>query len=57
MILSIITVPELLYQVQRMSAEIFRYLEANLVLALFFWGLVRRSRVSATDWKRASRNI
>lgn len=39
-ILSIITVPELLYQVQRMSAETFRYLEANFVLALFFWGLV-----------------
>lgn len=39
-ILSIITVPELMYQVQRMSTETFRYLEANLVLALFFWGLV-----------------
>jgi polar amino acid transport system permease protein len=39
-ILSVITVPELLYQVQRMSTETFRYLEANLVLALFFWALV-----------------
>ncbi|SNT68880.1 amino acid ABC transporter permease [Paracoccus seriniphilus] len=39
-ILSIITVPELMYQVSRMSTETFRYLEANLVLALFFWGLV-----------------
>jgi polar amino acid transport system permease protein len=39
-ILSIITVPELMYQVQRMSTETFRYLEANLVLALFFWALV-----------------
>lgn len=39
-ILSIITVPELMYRVQRMSAETFRYVEANLVLALFFWGLV-----------------
>lgn len=39
-ILSIITVPELMYQVQRMSTETFRYLEANFVLALFFWGLV-----------------
>ena len=39
-ILSIITVPELTYQVQRMSTETFRYLEANFVLALFFWGLV-----------------
>ncbi|WP_322865030.1 amino acid ABC transporter permease [Aquicoccus sp. G2-2] len=39
-ILSIITVPELMYQVQYMSAETYRFLEANLVLALFFWGLV-----------------
>ncbi len=39
-ILSIITVPELMYQVSRMSTETFRYLEANLVLALFFWVLV-----------------
>lgn len=39
-ILSIITVPELMYQVQRMSTETYRYLEANLVLALFFWLLV-----------------
>lgn len=39
-ILSIITVPELMYQVSRMSAETFRYVEANLVLALFFWALV-----------------
>ena len=39
-ILSIITVPELMYQVSRMSTETFRYLEANFVLALFFWGLV-----------------
>ena len=39
-ILSIITVPELMYQVQRMSTETFRYMEANLALALFFWALV-----------------
>lgn len=39
-ILSIITVPELMYQVQRMSTETFRYVEANLILALFFWILV-----------------
>ena len=39
-ILSMITVPELMYQVGRMSAETFRYLETNLVLALFFWLLV-----------------
>lgn len=39
-ILSIITVPELMYEVSRMSSETFRFVEANLVLALFFWGLV-----------------
>ncbi|MGV8989457.1 MAG: amino acid ABC transporter permease [Cypionkella sp.] len=39
-ILSIVTVPELMYQVQRMSAETFRYVEANLALALLFWLLV-----------------
>ncbi|WP_415183003.1 amino acid ABC transporter permease [Phaeovulum sp.] len=36
-ILSIITVPELMYQTQYMSTMTFRYLEANLALALFFW--------------------
>ncbi|MEW9526846.1 amino acid ABC transporter permease [Agrobacterium radiobacter] len=36
-ILSVVTVPELLYQVQTMSAETFAFVEANLVLALFFW--------------------
>lgn len=39
-ILSIITVPELMYEVSRMSSETFRFVEANLVLALFFWALV-----------------
>ena len=36
-ILSVVTVPELLYQVQTMSAETFAFVEANLALALFFW--------------------
>lgn len=39
-ILSVITVPELLYQTQRMSTETFRFIEANFALALFFWGFV-----------------
>ena len=39
-ILSIITVPELMYQTQYMSTMTFRYLEANLALALFFWFFV-----------------
>lgn len=36
-ILSVVTVPELLYQVQTMSAETFAFAEANIALALFFW--------------------
>ncbi|MBP0578488.1 amino acid ABC transporter permease [Labrys sp. LIt4] len=39
-VLSTITVPELRYQVDRMITETFRYFEATLALALFFWGLV-----------------
>ncbi|MEK1890538.1 MAG: amino acid ABC transporter permease [Phyllobacterium sp.] len=57
-ILSIITVPELLYQVQRMSAETFRYVEANLVLALFFWGLVETiSRVGLRLEARITKHL
>jgi polar amino acid transport system permease protein len=57
-ILSIITVPELMYQVQRMSAETFRYLEANLVLALFFWALVEAiSRVGRRIETRITRHL
>lgn len=36
-ILSVVTVPELLYQVQTMSAETFALVEATFALALFFW--------------------
>lgn len=39
-ILSIVTVPELLYQVQTMSAETFAFFEATFVLAMFYWALV-----------------
>ncbi|HEY0276431.1 MAG TPA: amino acid ABC transporter permease [Paenirhodobacter sp.] len=39
-VLSIVTVPELMYQVGRMGAETFRFVETNLALALFFWALV-----------------
>lgn len=39
-ILSIITVPELLYQTTYMATKTFRYVEGNLMLALFFWFLV-----------------
>lgn len=57
-ILSIITVPELMYQVSRMSTETFRYLEANLVLALFFWGLVETiSRLGRRLETRITRHL
>ena len=57
-ILSVITVPELMYQVQRMSTETFRYVEANLVLALFFWGLVELiSRGGRLLEARATRHL
>ncbi|RJE79177.1 amino acid ABC transporter permease [Paracoccus sp. JM45] len=57
-ILSIITVPELMYQVQRMSTETFRYVEANLVLALFFWALVEAiSRVGRKLETRITKHL
>lgn len=57
-ILSIITVPELMYSVQRMSTETFRYLEANFILALFFWGLVELiSRVGRRLETRITRHL
>lgn len=57
-ILSIITVPELMYQTQRMSTETFRFLEANLALALFFWGLVEViSRVGRRLETRITRHL
>ncbi|TGV11424.1 amino acid ABC transporter permease [Mesorhizobium sp. M8A.F.Ca.ET.173.01.1.1] len=39
-ILSVVTIPELRYEVQTMAAETFAFVEANLALALFFWGFV-----------------
>ena len=36
-ILSVVTVPELLYQVQTMSAETFAFVEATFAVAMFFW--------------------
>lgn len=39
-ILSVVTVPELLYQTQTMAAETFTYIEPFLVLSLFYWLLV-----------------
>lgn len=39
-ILSMITVPEILFQTQTMMAETFSFVEATLALALFFWAFV-----------------
>ena len=39
-ILSVVTVPELLYQTQTMAAETFTYVEPFLALSLLYWILV-----------------
>lgn len=39
-ILSVVTVPELLYETQTMAAETFTYVEPFLVLSLFYWLMV-----------------
>ena len=39
-ILSVVTVPELLYETQTMAAETFTYIEPFLVLSLFYWAMV-----------------
>ncbi|WFU51476.1 hypothetical protein [Sinorhizobium terangae] len=40
-----------------MSAETFRYLEANLVLALFFWGVEAISRVGHRLETRITKHV
>ena len=44
-ILSVVTVPELLYQTQTMAAETFTYVEPFLALSLLYWAMV-----VATSW-------
>ena len=39
-VLSIITVPELMYQVQTMAAETFTAFDAIFAMAIFYWLLV-----------------
>lgn len=39
-ILSVVTVPELLYETQTMAAETFTYVEPFLALSLFYWLMV-----------------
>jgi polar amino acid transport system permease protein len=44
-ILSVVTVPELLYETQTMAAETFTYVEPFLALSLFYWLMVE-----GTSW-------
>jgi polar amino acid transport system permease protein len=54
-VLSIITVPELMYQAQTMAAETFTAFEAIFALALFYWALVESaSRAGAWAERRAA---
>ncbi|MCB1492307.1 MAG: amino acid ABC transporter permease [Rhodobiaceae bacterium] len=39
-ILSVVTVPELLYETQTMAAETFTFVEPFLALSLFYWAMV-----------------
>lgn len=57
-ILSVVTVPELLYQVQTMSAETFAFVEATFALALFFWIFVEAiSRLGRMLETRATKHL
>jgi polar amino acid transport system permease protein len=52
-VLSIIVVPELMYQIQTMAAETFAYKEALFAMAVFYWVLVEvLSRVEALSESR-----
>ena len=55
-VLSIITVPELMYQAQTMAAETFTAFEAIFALAVFYWLLVEAvSRLGRLAETRATR--
>ena len=57
-VLSVITVPELLYETQSMASETFRYVEPFLILALCYWGLVElTSRLGQRIEARATRHL
>jgi polar amino acid transport system permease protein len=54
-VLSIITVPELMYQVQTMAAETFTAFDAIFAMAVFYWLLVETvSRLGARLEARAT---
>ena len=57
-ILSIITVPEVMYQTQYMATMTFTYLEGYFALALFFWVFVEViSRLGRRLERRITRHL
>ncbi len=57
-ILSVVTVPELLYETQTMAAETFTYVEPFLVLSLFYWLMViATTRLGARVEARVTRHL
>lgn len=57
-ILSIVTVPELLYETQTMAAETFTYVEPFLVLSVCYWLLViATARLGRAVESRATRHL
>ncbi|QPM91667.1 amino acid ABC transporter permease [Pseudooceanicola algae] len=57
-ILSTVTVPELLFEVQSMTAETFAYVEPLLALSLFYWLMVTvTARFGAWVEARATRHL
>ena len=57
-ILSVVTVPELLYETQTMAAETFTYVEPFLVLSLFYWLMVVvTTRLGARVEARVTRHL
>ncbi|WP_319530472.1 amino acid ABC transporter permease [uncultured Cohaesibacter sp.] len=57
-ILSVVTVPELLYETQTMASETFTFVEPFLVLSLFYWLMVVASSwVGARVEERVTRHL
>lgn len=57
-ILSVVTVPELLYETQTMASETFTFIEPFLVLSLFYWLMViATSRLGAAVETRVTRHL
>ena len=53
-VLSVIVVPELMYQIQTMAAETFAYIPAMLSMAILYWVLVE---IIAQAGKRAEKHL